>query len=89
MSDKRDDDTPMNNALIEYRLAELAKMCQTILDKMDESSVAFNNHVREDIIIAEHLKQLMEERKDSRGLWAGIGGAAAGAASAIYAFVKG
>lgn len=85
----KDDDTPVNSALIEYRLAELAKMSQIILDKLDESSAAFNNHVREDTIVAEHLKQLMEEKKDSRGMWAGVGGAIAGAASAVYAYIKG
>ena len=85
----KDDDTPVNSALIEYRLAELAKMGESILTKLDEHQLIMSNHFKDDAIVAEQLKQVVEDRKDSRGMWAGVGGAIAGAASAAYAYIKG
>lgn len=84
-----DDDTPINNQLIEYRLAELAKMGQMIIDKLDDHLTAFNNHTREDAIVAEQIKQLIEEKKSNAGLWAGLGGAASGVGAFLYALVTG
>ena len=82
-------DTPLNNQLIEYRLDELMKLSNEILTKMDDSQKVFNEHVTQDAIVAEKLAALIEEKKSNGGLWAGIGGAAAGAGSFLYALMSG
>jgi hypothetical protein len=74
---------------MEYRLEELSKMGQTIIDKLDDHLASFNNHIREDAILAEQVKQMMEEKKSNAGLWAGIGGAASGIGAFLYALVTG
>lgn len=84
-----EDDTPINNQLIEYKLGELFTQNKQMLDKMDDFLAAFNSHTRDDAVMADRLVRLEEDRKSSVGLWAGVTGAVTAAGSVLYAILFG
>lgn len=84
-----EDDTPINNQLIEYKLTELFNQNDRLLNKMDDFLTAFHNHTREDAILADRMVRLEEDRKAQVGMWSGVGGAIAAALSVVYALVFG
>ena len=75
--------TPINQ-FIEYRLDELKSMVLEVLAKQDDHLANFNNHIREDAIMAEQIRALMEEKRSDAGLWAGLAGVGTAVGSFIY-----
>ena len=84
-----EDDTPINNQLIEYKLGELFAQNNKLLDKMDNFLTAFNAHTSDDAVMADRLVRLEEDRKAAVGMWSGVGGALAAAGSVVYAAIFG
>lgn len=85
----KDDDTPPNMDLLVYKMDEMREGQKQMHDMFSEFMASFNSHIREDTIIAEQLRVVIEERKSNAGVWAGLGGVAAGAGSFIYALFGG
>jgi hypothetical protein len=91
-----DDSTPPNIDLLVYKIDELREGQKQMHDMFSEFMSSFNNHIREDTIMAEQVKsvrgevmEMKEERKSNAGIWSGIAGAATGIGAFIYAIFGG
>jgi hypothetical protein len=81
---KEDQATPMSNQFLEFRFDKIDSTLQTIMDHIEANGRDFNNHKREDAILNEQVRVLMEEKRSNAGLWAGIAGVGTAVGSFIY-----
>lgn len=81
----KEDDTPPNMDLLIYKIGEVREDQRQFKEMLSEFLSTFNNHLREDTIVAEQLRVVIEERKSNSGLWSGLAGVGAGVGAFIYA----
>ena len=65
---KEDQATPMSNQFLEYRFDRIDSTLQTIMDHIETNGRDFNNHVREDTVLTEQVRTLLEEKKSNAGI---------------------
>lgn len=85
----KEDDTPPNMDLLVYKIDELREGQRQTHEMFSEFMASFNTHIREDTIMAEQVRQMMEEKRSNAGIWSGLAGAATGIGAFVYAIFGG